>query len=235
VLARAIARSRLRVVVGVGHEIDFTIADFVGDVRAPTPSAAAELISRHYDELLHILSTQHQRLTRCLLRHFELQTQRLDNLICRFLYPRDQLIEHQKILAEMIRNLNYAMKTRLFKAQKHLQEKIIYLSQTKPRSAQLNEALKHVQIRFQQAHMRLFMQAYNRWQVAKRELLCLDPQRTLARGYAVLFNQHGDVVRHPEQLAVAVPIQLQLAQGCAQLELSKIEIKDKSDSALDRK
>lgn len=234
VLARAIARSKLPVVVGVGHETDFTIADFVADIRAPTPSAAAELLSKHYAELLHILSTQNQRLTRCLLRYFELQTQRLDNLICRLPYPRDQLIEHQKILAQMTRNLNYEMKTRLLKAQTHLQEKAIYLSHTRPRSNQLNEALKHLQLRFQQAHARLFMQAYNRWQVAKRELLCLDPQRTLARGYAVLFNQRGDVVRHPEQLALAVPIQLQLAQGCAQLELSKIEIKNKSDNALDR-
>ena len=233
VLAQAIARSTLPIVVGVGHETDFTIADFVADVRAPTPSAAAELISKHYDELLHRIGTQHQRLRRCLLRYFELQTQRLDNLICRLPYPRDQLIAHQKILAHMIRRLNYEMKTRLLQAQTHLQEKRIYLAHASPRSNQLTEALKHTRVRFQQAHRRLFTQAYNRWQVAKRELLCLDPERTLARGYAVLFNQHGEVVRHPEQLAVAVPMQLQLAKGSVQLELSKIDIKNKSDKQLD--
>jgi exodeoxyribonuclease VII large subunit len=121
------------------------------------------------------------------------------------------------------------MRTRLLRAQTHLQEKKICLSHASPRSNQLMATLKHTRVRLQQAHTRLFTQAYNRWQVAQRGLQCLDPERTLARGYAVLFNQHGEVVRHPEQLEIAVPMQLQLAQGSVQLELSKIKIKNKSD------
>lgn len=224
VLARAIVRSQLPVVVGVGHETDFTIADFSADVRAPTPSAAAELLSKDRIELLRTLKTHQQRFKRCVQRHCEIQAQRLDGLSRRLPHPRARLMMCEQALEQIARKLLYEMTMHLLQARAHLREKTIHLTRARPHAEVLNAILKNAYMRLRQAHMHLLSQSYNRWQLAQRQLTCLDPQRTLDRGYAVLFNQYGEAVRNPEQLVTGVPMKLQVAQGRASIELSKIEL-----------
>ncbi len=90
-VARAIANSRVPLISAVGHEIDFTIADFVADLRAPTPSAAAELVSRNAQEICESLEVQKRRLTRVWLHKEQLLKQRVHQLSRRLVDPKRRL------------------------------------------------------------------------------------------------------------------------------------------------
>lgn len=112
-LARAIAHSKLPVISGVGHEVDFTIADFVADLRAPTPSAAAELVSRNWVDFGRRLGEHRDRMRQGILRAIQLRRERLRAVAARMVSPRDRLREQAQRLDETTLRLQRAMERRL--------------------------------------------------------------------------------------------------------------------------
>jgi exodeoxyribonuclease VII large subunit len=113
VVARAIRASAIPVVVGVGHETDVTIADFAADQRAPTPTAAAELVSPSREELLARVAELAQRATREALRRIETAMQTVDALARRLIHPRERLRTSRQLLAQLSARLSFAAAHRL--------------------------------------------------------------------------------------------------------------------------
>jgi exodeoxyribonuclease VII large subunit len=109
-LARAIAASRIPVISAVGHEVDFTIADFVADYRAPTPSAGAEIITQYWVDLRERSRQLQDRLLLSLRREFTLKRRALESLAARLRSPKDQLREKAQRLDELSISLERLMK-----------------------------------------------------------------------------------------------------------------------------
>lgn len=107
IVARAIFASKIPIVTGIGHEIDFTIADFVADHRAPTPSAAAEFISPNQNELLQKINKLQQRLAYCIHKQIEHHHLKLNNLIShiKHYHPRQQIQEKMQLLDNLEQKL----------------------------------------------------------------------------------------------------------------------------------
>ena len=112
-VARAIRASRIPVVVGVGHETDVTIADFAADRRAPTPTAAAEMVSPSRDELLTRVAELAQRATREALRRIEYAMQTVDALARRLVHPRERLRTSRQLLVQLAARLAQATARRM--------------------------------------------------------------------------------------------------------------------------
>ena len=120
IVARAIALCTIPTISGVGHETDFTIADFVADVRAPTPTAAAELVTADRQAMLYQLTSLHQRLTRQMNDAINQRAQALDYLARRLLSPVQQVKQQMSQVAQLQQRLSSAFKEQLQTQQQHV-------------------------------------------------------------------------------------------------------------------
>ena len=108
-VVRAIEACAIPVVSGVGHETDFTLADFVADVRAPTPTGAAELVSPNRQESLHRLAQAKGRLKTVLEQRYFDASQKLDWLARQIRHPRQKLDEQRTYIHKLAQTLSYSM------------------------------------------------------------------------------------------------------------------------------
>jgi exodeoxyribonuclease VII large subunit len=191
-LARTIAQSPVPVICGVGHETDFTIADFVADLRAPTPTAAAELCAADRSTWLGAADLLQERLEDATQDALDAQAQRLDLAAQRLGRPSDALAAQRLNL----QRLAFSMKQGLLSFQEH--------------SAQ---NLKGLEADFIQKTGLYFQRAHERHQRAAQALEHLNPQRVLERGYAVLRNAQGQVIRQAQQTSPGQPLSALLAEG----------------------
>jgi exodeoxyribonuclease VII large subunit len=133
-VARAIRGSRIPVVVGVGHESDFTIADFAADCRAPTPTAAAELVSPSRTELLTRVADCARRVSREMRRALEYAMQSLDGCARRLLHPAERLRSHASAVAQLAARLGFAFTHRLHGCDAQLQRLLATLTTLDPQA-----------------------------------------------------------------------------------------------------
>lgn len=217
VVARAIHASTIPVVSAVGHEIDFTIADFVADVRAPTPSAAAELVSPDRQEQLQALGQLGRRLAALQARHLQQQRQRLSWLRHRLQqqHPGQQLRMQAQRLDDLEQRLGKGLRQRLQHAQARLSTLSARLHQHPP-----SHRLRHLRIRMQHLRQRLLaaqshLQARRGDRLAglARALEAVSPLATLGRGYAILSNPEGRVIRKAAEVRAGDPLEARLGQG----------------------
>ena len=217
-VARAIRASAIPVVSAVGHEIDFTIADFSADLRAPTPSAAAELLVPDVGEIARSIARQRQRIEQLLRRGLETRAQRLDHLLARVNAQRPQarIARADERLALLHRRL-------LDRAGGGIERRTARLAQVRTRllaqqpatllarGAQRADGLRE---RLRSAARRRVEQREARLAELGRTLHAVSPLATLDRGYAILLERaSGRVVRSAAQVSVGAALQARLADG----------------------
>ena len=221
-LARTIVASPVPVVSGVGHETDFTIADFVADLRAPTPTAAAELASAPREQWLGALDEQRQRLQRAVQRRLDTEGQRVDRLSARLGRPSGAVAAEQLRLARLAQRLEHAQAWRLQQERARLQG----LAERLPRAvapplAAARLRLEHLSARWRSATQRPLDAAHERLERARLRLALLDPRLVLARGYAWLQDDAGRPVTHAADAAIGQAVSATLADGRLDLTVAQ--------------
>lgn len=213
-LARTIAASPVPVVVGVGHETDFTIADFVADLRAPTPTAAAELVSAPRQQWQAALDALHQRLARALEQRLQTEAQRLDWLSARLGRPSAAVASERLRLARAEQRLRHALALRLQAERARLAALAQRLPRaTAPRLGAEQARLQHMAQRLPEALAAHLHRQRERLTRAALRLDLLDPRLVLERGYAWLQDASGQPVTRAADTAVGQALTATLADG----------------------
>lgn len=230
-LARTIAACPLPVVTGIGHEIDFTIADFAADRRAPTPSAAAELLSPDRNELEQVLSRQAERLRLRFGSLLEHQGNRLDWLCQRLRtqHPGRRLRELEQRLDELELRVRNAHSNQLRHRATELAEVTARLHQHSPaaRVATLRARLDSVTPRLGGTMHGVLARERQRLQGLRRALHAVSPLATLGRGYSIVSrDDDGRIVRHATDVSDGERIVARLASGRLYCTVQKTEIEE---------
>jgi exodeoxyribonuclease VII large subunit len=218
VVARAIHDCPLPVISAVGHEVDFTIADFVADQRAPTPSAAAELASPDQYEWLVQLTALQARSTRHLQQHLLAYRQQLTALDRRLQlrHPGQYLRQQAQRMDELEQRLRLVIRSRFNKLQAELNEALADLRQVTPIHAIRRAGMQHqaLQQRLGAAMAALLQQRQRRLAVACKSLDTISPLATLDRGYAIVTRQQDKRILHSAAaIRPGEQIEARLAQG----------------------
>jgi exodeoxyribonuclease VII large subunit len=195
VVARAIAASRLPIVSGVGHETDFSIADFVADLRAPTPTAAAAAAGPDRLALGDEVAAYRRRLTRDMRRVVEGLAQRLDHLSRRLLTPAERLARDRERLAQFARRLRRSL----------------------PDVAGERRELVRVTQRMSSALHRAVERRGRELAALRASLGHLDPTQVLARGYSIVRDSDGQVRRSSAGLVSGQPLDVTFSEGGAEV------------------
>ncbi|MEJ5175254.1 exodeoxyribonuclease VII large subunit, partial [Erwinia sp. MYb416] len=225
-VARAIYASRIPIVSAVGHETDVTIADFVADLRAPTPSAAAELVSRNQIELLRQLQSQQQRLEMA-MDYYLAQQQRTFTRIQHRLqqqHPQLRLARQQTALMKLQRRLDDAMQLRLRQAVRQQERVEQRLSAIRPemRVQRAGQQLQQWHYRLQQAMQQQLNANKQRFGNLAAQLEGVSPLATLARGFSVTTAADGQVVKKTQQLHPGDMLKTRLDDGWVESEVTAI-------------
>jgi exodeoxyribonuclease VII large subunit len=219
VVARAIAESPVPVVSGVGHETDFTIADFVADVRAATPTAAAELVSPNREEWLARLAQLQIRLRAQLERQLQQRMQRLDQLARRLQHPGEKLARQRDRLTMLGLRLERAP-LRLLEARQHRLVRIgMRLEHQRP---QLDARRERLQDRFERLGRglaQLFARRRQRLDLLAARLAACNPQAPLEKGYALVCRADGELIGQAQALAAGDRIRIRFADDFVQARI----------------
>ena len=230
-VARAIFASRIPIVSAVGHETDVTIADFVADLRAPTPSAAAELVSRNQIELLRQLQSQQQRMEMAMDYYLAQQQRAWSRLHHRLQqqHPQLRLARQQTTLFRLQRRLDDAMQLQLRQATRTQDRLTQRLAQQQP-EARLHRAQQQLQqwhYRLRQAVFQQLNRDKQRFGVRAAQLEAVSPLATLARGFSVTTAADGNVVKKTSQLQRGETLKTRLDDGWIESQITDIHA-DKS-------
>ncbi|WP_019624665.1 exodeoxyribonuclease VII large subunit [Thioalkalivibrio thiocyanoxidans] len=246
-VARAIAASPIPVVTGVGHETDTTIADFVADLRASTPTAAAEAVSPDGATLRHRIERARDRMTTLAAQRVAQHRQTLNALWTRLerRHPRQLMERNAQRLDDQHERLQRAWQRRHEQASQRLQHLRLRLAGASPgnRIASARMRLDHLHQRLARAapahdirthrerlarlHRDLEYQMrqaltirQQRLQANRRQLNALGPQAVLERGYAILQTKEGQVLRDAARTEIDAPLKARLARGALELKVT---------------
>lgn len=229
-VARAIFHSHLPVISAVGHETDVTIADFVADLRAPTPSAAAELVSRNQTELLQQLQYRRQRLEIALDRLFAEKQQKLKHLSLRLhnQHPQAQLRIQQQLITQLSHRLQQTLRHHWQKTAENLTalSMRLYKNPLPLRLQQYEQQLAQLKVRLN-SHMNLTLSLQQK-QLAHLcgKLDSLSPLKVLARGYSITQNQQNFTIRSMKDVNVGEQIKTRLPDGDIISQVIRLEEKE---------
>lgn len=199
-LARAIVQSPVPLISGVGHETDFTIADFCADLRAPTPTAAAELVAQPRQFWLDGLEAIQARTQAAILRNLDRCAQRLDSAAQRLGRPSQQIAQHRLAMVQCAQRMRHSVALRIQQVGQ-LQRRAV-----DQHALAAQQRLQRERQRLEQLHLRVDL---------------LNPQRVLERGYSVLTTHAGQVVCSTAQAAVGTPLKVILADGTLDVSVTQ--------------
>jgi exodeoxyribonuclease VII large subunit len=220
-VARAIAASELPVVSAVGHEVDFSIADLVADQRAPTPSAAAELLSLDQRDMLAGLAAIEATLLRGLQRLLSRRSTTLNHLQRRLKHPGHLLREQSQRLDDMEQRLLRAQRALLRErgAALRLASQRLHNESPARRLPRLEQQLAHLRARLERASRGRLRDARDRLGRLVDVLDSVSPLRTLGRGYAIVTAADGSIVHDAGTVQAGDRLDARLAQGRLELEV----------------
>lgn len=221
-VARAVAASPTPIISAIGHETDFVITDFVADVRAPTPTAAATLITPDIEELYAALTQFQSLLNKQIQNNLNTRQQRLDYATQGLKHPRDRLLMQAGVLQRLELQLSAAYQKILESRRRNLENLQIGLQSCSPEnrlntqryaldklSGRMNQAIS-VKLKNEQA----LLGRYN------ASLQAFNPMKTLARGFSILQNERGELIRSSDEVKTGEAIHARLHQGELDLEVS---------------
>jgi exodeoxyribonuclease VII large subunit len=217
IVARAIHASSVPVISAVGHEIDFSIADFVADLRAPTPSAAAELLVPDAVAIARHLRQLQQRLVALQQRQLQARSQRLDHALARLQAQRPQArlqrdrerLQHLRLrFATLMREQQQQRRTRLDRLHNRL-----LAQHPRARLPLLARRLDEQHLRLRRAIAQTLERRSTALHHAARALHAVSPLATLERGYTILFDGDGHVLRSVQGVVPGSGLRARLADG----------------------
>lgn len=212
-VVRAIAACEIPVVSGVGHETDFTLADFAADVRAPTPTGAAELVSPNRVELLHKVSQAQGRLKNALMQRYYDASQKTDWLARQIRHPRQKLGEQRQSLQTATERLQFVALQTCKNARQTLVQHTQNLRHLHPDIQSAKRDISVFQTALNQSFAQLMQQ--KKQTVAQQAVLleAVSPQQILKRGFSVVTDQRGRVVRDAAALKLGQKLHIAFAHG----------------------
>src|SRR5271169_245140 len=219
-VARAVLDSRIPIISGIGHETDFTICDFVADVRAPTPTGAAALLGVDRAALLAQVAAQVARWRRAAERGLEIRMQRLDGVSRRLVHPADQIAAQRERLAALALRLARAAS----RAQAQRRQAVVVSGRTLARLLRApptgRAALERARLLWQRGargHLSALAQQLARFESGLRHL---GPQAVLERGYSIVMTTSGVIVQDAAQTALGDTLRLRFARGTAAAQVT---------------
>lgn len=216
VVAHAIYNSEIPIISAVGHEVDVTIADWVADYRAPTPSAAAEAITPDQYDLMQQLDRQQSRLQFAMTARLKAIAERVSNQQQRLKSPQQSLQDQNLKLNNLQQRLHSQIQLKLRHSKQELRASTEAFNKHQPQQKMLQgqEHLAHLQQRLHAAQTQILERQQHRLAMAAQMLNTASPLATLGRGYAIALKANGkDVVRSPEDVNSGDALSIRVAGG----------------------
>lgn len=232
ITARAIFLSKIPIISAVGHETDFTIADFVADLRAPTPTGAAELAVPHIEELMDRILQRQTRLLRAMKGKFQFERERLNraNKSYAFRYPHrlyEQKLEQVDKLTEMLvrgtSRLSLLKKSEYDVLQKRLQR-----NHPREKLIEATSRLDRSQKEINRSMVQVLTKKQNDFERILATLQALSPLKIMERGYSLAYSEENRLVKSVKQVTVNEQVQIQLTDGSLYCKVENIKESEKS-------
>ncbi len=223
VVARAIRASPMPVVTGIGHETDFTIADFAADQRAPTPTAAAELVSPERAQLLLKILRLAEGLQSSMRRALDDRLQIADSFARRLLHPGARLSAQREIVGLLLRRLRRAMSRNASDQKTRLVGLVLRRQALLPRTADLLTRIELWRVRLRGAAESAIERATARCARLASSVAHLDPSAVLERGYSLVRDASGQIVRNSASLAPGDQVEIAFAKGGADARIERLK------------
>ena len=219
-VVRAIEACAIPVVSGVGHETDFTLADFAADVRAPTPTGAAELVSPNRAESLQSLRQAEGRLKEALRQRYYDASQKIDWLSRQIRHPRQKL-DAQRVQAETLsRQLRHALQTVCRFQRQNVAQQSELLRHLRPDMRQADARLAQLQADLARGRRRIMADKAQLLEKQTGLLQAVSPQHILARGFSVVKNSRGQVIRDAALLKQGQKLHITFFEGEADVRVT---------------
>ena len=213
VVARAIAACSLPIISGVGHETDFTIADFVADIRAPTPTGASQLVCQDREELLRRVEILYCRMQRTLQHGIESRMQNVDMLACRLVHPREwinaQLAHLRRLRERLVRSWWRDSEQRYWRVRELDQR----LTAVRPNISRLVERKHGLDMRLRRAIAGCIESLAMSLKHQQANLAHLNPESILERGFSIAYTAEGTVLRNSDQVGIGDTVRMTLSKG----------------------
>lgn len=212
-LARAIFASPVPIITGIGHETDFSIADFVADVRAATPTAAAQIAVPDRMDAVAKLSNVVFRLSQAGTRSLSNKNQNLDELTRRLVHPGTSLGQNQKLIMQFVRRLALSCRYTFSNSNQELGNRLKRLEMLRPDLLDRRTGLaRHIA-----ALSRRMETALNAWRMQQEKLANslqqLNPENVLSRGYCIATDERGEVIKNTNSLRIGGRVDIKAYRG----------------------
>lgn len=223
-LARIIAESKIPVVSAVGHETDYTIADFVADYRAPTPSAAAEVVFPDSKELISFMAEHERRLAAFMRRQITDEQMRLEHCRLKLFRETDRIGENHQRLAFTVLKLERQIQSFIHHKQSNIEYYYKRFLELHP-AVKIREYLLHIKhhsLRQRQAILTQIAEQRRSLEHSTQKMDALSPLNILSRGYSIVQNEAGEVIRSCHKVEVDEELDIRLYDGLLKTQVRQI-------------